>query len=211
MKRLFATLRYAALDQNGILVQLLGLFPAVVLSTRGKDGLIMGLFITLVLIFTSFFTSLFRKAFTDGIRLLVIVLISSTVSTVLSLVTKALLPTLFSQMQIFFEMLCVTGIIFARSEIYARFKPAAKSVFDALGTGIGVTAVLFILGLLREFFGAGTLFSGTPLQIKISLLPKMDLFLRPAGGLLMLGVLVAIFRVINEKIKKMPEREEEEL
>lgn len=211
MKKLFEIFRYAALDQNGILVQLLGMYPAVVLATSARDGFVMGFFVSLVLFLTSFFLSLLRNHLTEGVRLCIAVLLIATESTVLGLLMQAFFPSLFSRFQIFFEMLCVTGIIFARGEMYARFQTPKKAVADALGTGIGFAAVLVVIGFFRELVGSGTLFSGTPLQITLPFIKPMSFFLHPAGGLILIGFLVAIFHCLRRKNETNPEKKEDKI
>ena len=206
MKKLFSIFRYAALDQNGIVVQLLGLYPAVVLATSGKEGLIMGLFITLLLSVSGFLFSLFRHLMTEGVRLCVLALIVGTQCAAISLFMKAYFPTFFSTHQIFFEMLCVTGLVFARGESFTRYHNAVKSFADSFGTGIGYTAILFVLGLLREFLGQGTLFTGSIFQFHFSFFKPLPLLLEPAGGLLVLGALVAIFGKVRRMIQKKEEK-----
>lgn len=208
MKKFLSLLRYSALDQNALLVQLLGLYPAVVLTTSGKGGFIMGFFVTLVLILTGCFMSLLRPLLSEHTRLCVAMLLIATESTALSLLAQAYFPGLFSKYSVFFEMLCVCSIILARSETFSRHAPLVKSFWDALGTGVGYTAVLFILGLTREFLGAGTLFSSTPFAIQFSFFSPIKVFLHPAGSLLLLGFLTAAFQSIRRKNEAAKEKKE---
>lgn len=200
MRKLYEIFRYAALDQNGALSQLLGMFPVIVLATSLKNGLVMGVFITLVLVLTSLTLSLLRNVLTESTRLCVSVLLIATESCALGLLMQGFFPSLFSGMQIFFEFLCVVGIIFARGEMYARFQAPKKALADALGTGAGFSAVLVILGFVRELLGGGTLFAGTPLSVSLPLIKPMAVFLHPAGGLILTGFLAALF---HKKRKKM--------
>ena len=202
MKNLLNIFRFASLDQNGILIQLLGLYPAVVLCVSGKEGLVMGFFVTLLLLVTCFLFSLIRPLVSENVRLIVLALLVGTQCAALSLFVKAYFPAFFSAHQIFFEMLCVTGLVFARGDTYARFNSPIKSLFDALGTGVGYTAVLILLGLIREFFGAGTLFDGTFLKVSFSLFPPMGVLIQPAGGLILLGFFVALYQAMRRKQKK---------
>lgn len=68
------------------------------------------------------------------------------------------------------------------------------SAFDGLGIGLGFTFALTLLGCVREFIGAGSLFG-------VQILPEVSnvlLFILPPGAFLTLGYLVAIFNKIRK-------------
>lgn len=59
---------------------------------------------------------------------------------------------------------------------------------DALGMGVGFTWGLFLLGSIRELFGAGTILG---VKLMPASYPHLVVMILPAGAFLVLGFLVA--------------------
>ena len=70
----------------------------------------------------------------------------------------AFVPGLYSALGIYISLIVVNCIILGRAESYASKNPVFPSLFDGIGMGLGFTMALTIIGLIREFLGAGTLF-----------------------------------------------------
>ena len=94
----------------------------------------------------------------------------------------------------FISIIIVNCVILGRCEAFASKNSISRSLLDALGMGVGFTWGLFLLGGLREFFGAGTIFG-------IMVMPKaydpLIVMILPAGAFLVLGFLVAIMNRIS--------------
>ena len=74
-------------------------------------------------------------------------------------------------------------------------------MLDGLGMGIGFTAAMLCMGIIRELFGAGTLFGITVLPE--SIFTPAIIFVLPAGGFFVFGMLIALTNKL--KNKKSPE------
>jgi electron transport complex protein RnfE len=85
--------------------------------------------------------------------------------------------------------------------MFASKNGPVLSVLDGLGMGIGFTAVLTLMGAIRELLGAGTIFS---LPITAEFIDPMVIFLLPPGGFFVFGVLVAISNALAKKQGKKP-------
>ena len=85
--------------------------------------------------------------------------------------------------------------------------------------GIGFTAALFCMATIREFLGNGSLFSDAQNLLSVFgdnvlggfngvtiLNTPMTLFILPAGGFFVFGILIALSNAIGEK-KKLPKAE----
>ena len=86
------------------------------------------------------------------------------------------------------------------------------SAVDGLGMGIGFTAALFCMGTVREILGAGTFLTGLDTMIGVSFkgfdftealsrigLAPMTIFILPAGGFFVFGLLMALANRLAEK------------
>ena len=67
--------------------------------------------------------------------------------------------------------------------------------------GVGFTAVLTLMGAIRELFGAGMIFS---FPITANFIEPMVIFLLPPGGFFVFGILVAVSNALAKKAGKKP-------
>jgi Na+-transporting NADH:ubiquinone oxidoreductase subunit D len=54
-----------------------------------------------------------------------------------------------------------------RLEAFAMANKPWQSILDGIGNGLGYGAILIIVAFFRELFGKGSLFAGSPLEMKI--------------------------------------------
>lgn len=115
--------------------------------------------------------------------------------TVLQMFMSAYAPDSINKaLGIYIPLIVVNCIILGRAESFACKNTPVASAFDGLGIGLGFTFALTLLGCVREFIGAGSLFG-------VQILPEVSnvlLFILPPGAFLTLGYLVAIFNKIRK-------------
>ena len=70
---------------------------------------------------------------------------------------------------------------------------------DGLGIGLGFSMSLTLMGLVREFFGAGTFFG---LVVPFMQNIKMTIFILPAGGFMVFGLLMVLYNLVVGEIEK---------
>ncbi|HQN64071.1 MAG TPA: electron transport complex subunit E [Methylophilus sp.] len=187
--------------QNPGVVQLLGLCPTLAVTTSAVNGLSLGLATALVMACANGTVSPVRKLVPDEIRVPVFILVIAALVTVIDLLIHGFALPLHKVLGIFIPLIVVNCIVLARVESFAAKSEPAPSIFDGLMMGLGLTAVLTILGGMRELVGKGTLFSGLDLalgpQFKhyvITVIPDYHGFLLailPPGAFLGLACLVA--------------------
>ena len=68
-------------------------------------------------------------------------------------------------------------------------------MLDGLGIGLGFTAALTLLGVIREFLGAGTVFG---LRLYSDEFASLVFILAP-GAFIVLGLMIALFNRIRKK------------
>lgn len=157
---------YSEILKNGIwknnpgLVQLLGLCPLLAVTSTAVNGLALGTATLVVLILSNFFISLVRKIVLPEIRIMIYMLIITSLVTCAELIMRAWLPTLDKALGLYIALIATNCVIMARAESFAARNTPLKSAFDGLSNGIGVTLVLTTVGIIRELSGQGTIFSG---------------------------------------------------
>ena len=212
--------------KNGILTSnptfrlVLGMCPTLAVTTSAFNGLGMGLAATVVLICSNALVSLLRKVIPDKVRIPAYVLIIATFVTLLEMLLKKFIPTLYSALGIYLPLIVVNCIILARAEAFASMNKVGDSILDGLGMGLGFTLALVVMGFIREFLGAGTIFAGSLGDIEFGItqdafpnykLPdySLSIFVLPAGGFLTLGILMAIVNYVSDKNKEKKDKEHE--
>jgi len=188
--------------ENPGLVKLLGLCPLLAVSNTFINGLSLGLATVTTLLVSNTLVSGLRASIAPAVRIpLYVLIIASTVS-VIELLMRAWLPSLFVTLGIFLPLIVTNCLILGRAEAFAVRNSVRLSVFDALFMGLGFLLVLSLLGAVREFIGQGSLLadshhlfgdlaSGWSVQIfdeKHGVL----LALLPPGAFIGLGLLLAV-------------------
>ena len=193
MKKLLAQLKNGILDQNPVLVQLLGMCPTLATTTSVENAIGMGLAATAVLICSNIFISLLRKFIPKQVRIAAYIVIISGFVTAVELFMRAYIYSLYQSLGLFIPLIVVNCIILARAEAFASKNPVLPSAVDGLAMGLGFTFALVLLASVRELLAMGTWFG-------IRILPKalnMTIFILPCGAFLTLGVLIAVVQKIR--------------
>lgn len=181
--------------ENPTFVLFLGMCPTLATTTSAINGLSMGLATMVVLICTNFVISLIRKIVPDMVHIPVYIVVIAAFVTVLQMFMSAYAPDSINKaLGIYIPLIVVNCIILGRAESFACKNGPMASAVDGLGIGLGFTLALTLLGIVREFLGAGSVFGIVLLPETLNTL----LFVLPPGAFLTLGYLVAIFN----KLKK---------
>jgi len=173
----------------------LGLCPTLAVTTSGINGMGMGLATTFVLIFSNLFVSLLRKLIPTQVRIASFIVIIASFVVIVELVMQAYFYQLFKVLGIFIPLIVVNCIILGRAEAFASKQSAILSLADGLGIGIGFTISLFILGLIRELLGAGTLLD---IPVMWASFEPFTFMLKPPGAFVALGILLALMNLISQ-------------
>ena len=158
MKRCLERLYNGLIKENPTFVLMLGMCPTLAVTTSAINGLGMGLSTMVVLALSNMIISALRKIIPDKVRIPAYIVIIATFVTIVELLMHAFVPGLYSALGIYISLIVVNCIILGRAESYASKNPVFPSLFDGIGMGLGFTMALTIIGLVREFLGAGTLF-----------------------------------------------------
>jgi electron transport complex protein RnfE len=188
-------------DNNIVFAQLLGLCPALAVTSSATNGLGMGLATTVVLVLTGTLVSLFRRVIDRQVRIPIYVLLISTVVTLVDIGMNAWLHELHKVLGLFIPLIVVNCAVMGRAEAFASKNSPLAAAGDGLAMGLGFTFALVMLGATRELIGQGTLFADASLLLgahfaflELELIRDYRgvlLMILPPGGFLALGFLVA--------------------
>ena len=195
-----AQLKGGIIDNNPVLVQLLGMCPTLAVTTSVSNAIGMGLAATAVLICSNVFISLLRKFIPSQVRIAAFIVIISGFVTAVELLIKAFFFDLYGSLGLFIPLIVVNCIILARAEAFASKNKVIPSAVDGLAMGLGFTVALIVIATIREILGAGT-FLGFPI-LGSAYKPAL-LFILPPGAFLTLGfVIAAVQKLRNVKEDK---------
>ena len=177
------------IKENPTLVMLLGTCPTLAMTTQAVNGLGMGIATTFVLLGSCVVISLLKKLIPDQVRLPAYIVIIAGFVTLVSFLLQVYVPELYSTLGVFLSLITVNCIILGRAEAFASKNSVGRSAADALGMGLGFTLALVLMGTIREILGSGSWFG---LDLTFGVLQPIKLFVMPAGGLMVFGLLVAV-------------------
>jgi electron transport complex protein RnfE len=198
MKRYIKQLREGLLDNNPVLVQLLGMCPTLATTTSLKNAFGMGLAATAVLICSNLFISLLRRFIPKQVRIAAYIVIISGFVTAVELLMRAYFYSLYQALGLFIPLIVVNCIILARAEAFASKNPPLPSIVDGVGMGLGFTFALALIATVRELLGSGSIFGVQILSEKIY--SPMVIFVLPAGAFLTLGFIIAAVQKIRNSV-----------
>jgi electron transport complex protein RnfE len=171
-------------QENPVLIQMLGLCPALAVTNTVENSLWMGIATFFVLTGSSFIVSLIKKLIPGEVRIPTFILIIATFVTVADMSLEAIVPTVHKQLGAFVALIVVNCMILSRQEAFASKRPLGRSMLDAFGTGVGFMIALIMMGAVREVLGQGTLMN---FRVIPGNFEPWVIFILPPGGFLTLG------------------------
>lgn len=152
-------------NNNPIGLQILGICSALAVTSNLKTALVMSIALTLVTGFSNLFISMVRSQIPNSIRMIVQMVIIASLVIVVDQVLKAYAYSLSKQLSVFVGLIITNCIVMGRAEAFAMQNPPVLSFFDGIGNGLGYSAMLIMLGIVRELFGAGKLMGYTIIPV----------------------------------------------
>ena len=185
--------------QHPIFRQLLGMCPTLAVTTSSVNGLAMGLSVVFVLTFSSLVVALLKQYIPHQVRIAVYTIIIATFVTLTDIFLKAMFPAISKSLGPFIPLIIVNCVILGRVEAFASKTTPKLALIDALGMGAGFTWGLVLLGSIRELLGSGSIFGFVLLGDWFT---KWIIMILPAGAFLVLGFLVALMNVVEQRISE---------
>lgn len=197
-------------DNNVVLTQNLALCPLLAVTGTASNGLGMGLATMVVMVASNASVSASRHLIPVEIRIPIFVLLIAVLVTLVDLFLNAWMHELHKVLGLFIPLIVTNCVILGRAESFAYKNPVMPSLWDGLMMGLGFTLAMVVLGAMREISSAGTLFANASVLLgnsfrfmETTVFENYKGFLLtalPPGGFIMLGLMVAIKRVIERRM-----------
>ncbi|MCI8920681.1 MAG: electron transport complex subunit E [Acutalibacter sp.] len=186
------------IKENPVLRLILGCCATLAVTTAASNAIGMGAATTFVLVCSNAAISLLRNVIPNKVRIPAFITIIAGFVTVVQLFIKAFSPALDTALGVFLPLIVVNCIILGRAEMFASKNKVLPSIIDGLGMGVGFTAAMLAMGIIRELLGAGTVFG---LPVLSGFMEPVIIFLLPPGGFFVFGMLIALAGKLSKEGK----------
>ena len=182
--------------ENPVLIQMLGLCPALAVTNTVENSLAMGLATFFVLVGSSLLVSTFKRFIPHEVRISTYIMIIATFVTIADMGLEAIVPDVHKALGAFIALIVVNCMILSRQEAFASRRPVGRALVDATGTGFGFIIALLMMGSVREILGYGTVLGWS--LFGPSYEPWVIMIL-PPGGFLTLGFLLLTLNYVRSR------------
>jgi len=186
-------------DANPITLQILGICSALAVTTQLKAALFMAFGLTFVTAMSNVVISLIRNFIPSKIRIIVQLTVVSALVISIDLILRAYFYDISKQLSVFVGLIITNCIVMGRLEAFAMSNPPFRSFLDGLANGLGYSAILVIIAVIREIFGSGTLlgYHVIPEAFYAGGYVNNGMMVLAPGAFFLLGVIVWIQRSIS--------------
>ena len=189
--------------ENPVLIQMLGLCPALAVTNSVANALAMSAATFFVICCSSVLISTCKKFIPHEVRISSYILVIATFVTLADMLLQAYAPVQHKELGAFIALIVVNCMILGRQEAFSAKNSVFRSLLDAIGTGIGFTIALVMMGGFREILGEGR-FLGYSL-FGPNFEPWVIMVL-PAGGFLTLGFILLAMGFFEQRKKAKTEQ-----
>ncbi|HEY9034966.1 MAG TPA: NADH:ubiquinone reductase (Na(+)-transporting) subunit D [Pseudomonadales bacterium] len=194
-------------DKNPIALQILGICSALAVTTSLDTALVMCVALTVVTAFSNFFISLIRNFIPGSIRIIVQMTIIASLVIVVDQILQAVAYEISKSLSVFVGLIITNCIVMGRAEAYAMGNPPVASFLDGIGNGLGYSAVLVFVAVVRELLGSGSLLGMQVLATADSggwYIPN-GLFLLPPSAFFIIGGFIWLLRSWKKEQQEVAE------
>ena len=146
------------IDDNPVTMQVLGICSALAVTAQMNPTLVMGIAVTVVIVFSNLVISLIRNLIPSRIRIIVQLGIVATMVALVDMILRAYVYDVSKQLSVFVGLIITNCIVMGRLEAFAMGNKPWDSALDGLGSGFGYTWVILVIAFFRELLGSGKVF-----------------------------------------------------
>ncbi|MDR2601987.1 MAG: electron transport complex subunit E [Spirochaetaceae bacterium] len=203
MKRFAQIFTNGLINENPLLILMIGLCSSLAVTTSVANGLGMGISMTFVLLMSEIVISLFKRFIPDSVRMPIFIIVIAAFTTIIDYVLQAFSPELSAALGVFIPLIVVNCIIMGRVEAFASKKEQSllDCVADGLGMGIGYTWVLAAISAVREILGNGSILG---VELFGDNFTPILFFALPPGGFLVFAFFISLGLFLKARMARGP-------
>ncbi len=179
-------------SDNPIALQVLGICSALAVTSKLETSLVMCAAVIFVLALSNATISFIRHHIPSSIRIIVQMTIIASLVILVDEILKAYMYEISKDMTVFVGLIITNCIVMGRAEGFAMKNSVKASFLDGIGNGLGYSFILLLVGLLREFFGSGSVmgYPLLPLASEGGWYVPNGLMLLPPSAFFLIGFIV---------------------
>jgi len=185
------------IDNNPITRQVLGICSALAVTVKVEQAIVMTFALTFVVTMSNLIVSILRKYIPSSIRIIVQLIIISTLVTLIDKILEAYMYDISKELSVFIALIVTNCIVMGRADAFAMQNNPKASLLDGLGNGLGYGSILIIVAFFREILGFGTF-------LNIRILPEFlnnGLMILAPGAFIILGLIIWAQRTLTSFVE----------
>lgn len=187
------------ISEKSIMYMMLGLCPALAISTTVKAGLAIGLITLIVIILSNTVISLLRNRIPEGIRTAVFVIIIATFVSAIQILLECYQPELKNELGLALPLVVVNGTVLGSVEKSAYKNKVIPAIRDGFVMGLAFLIVITLISSIRELFGHGSLYG---MSVLPSAIRPIGITTLAPGAFFVLAILLALANKWNSAVGK---------
>lgn len=189
--------------ENPITVQVLGICSALAVTVKVQPAFVMSLSVLVVLSVSNVVVSLIRSTVPSRIRIIVQLVVISSMVILVDQVLKAFAYEVSKQLSVFVGLIITNCIIMGRLEAFALNNKPWSAFLDAIGNAAGYGIILLIVSTIRELLGYGT-FWNYPIMEALGIYKtgyvNNGFMILPPMALIIIGLIIWVQRARNKDL-----------
>ena len=183
---------------NPIFRQVLGICSTLAVTNVVLNTVVMCTSLTIVTMLSCLTVSLLRNLTPRNIRMMVQTLIIAFYVIIVDLILRAYWPEMSRSLGPYVGLIITNCIIMGRCEAFAGSNPVGPSVIDGMCNGLGYSAILICISVVRELLGMGTVL-GFEIPFFATMWDKWIIMVMPPGAFFTLACFIWVCRSIKPK------------
>ncbi|TWT36370.1 Na(+)-translocating NADH-quinone reductase subunit D [Posidoniimonas corsicana] len=181
-------------NNNPIALQVLGICSALAVTTKLETSLLMAGAVIFVTGMSGAAVSLVRSYVPSSIRIIVQMTIIASLVIVVDQFLKAYFYDISKPISVFVGLIITNCIVMGRAEAYAMKNSPGMSFLDGIGTALGYSLILVVVGFFRELLGSGKLMG---FDVMPDSYVGNGLMLLPPSAFFLIGGFIWILRTLK--------------
>lgn len=192
------------IEQNPLTYLVLGYCSALAVTVQMKTSLVMTGAVIFVMTTSSTVISLLRKIIPQKVKIIIQLVIISSMVIASDQFLKAYLYDISKQLSVFVALIITNCIVMGRTEAYAMHNKPLNSFLDGLGNASGYGLALISVAFFRELIGSGSIYGKKiiPQYFYEHGYSDSTIFVLAPGAFFIMGLLIWLINTILLKLGK---------
>ena len=182
-----------AITKNPLMVLFLGACPAMAATATVMGGFGMGLAVLAVMVLSNLVLSLLKKVMPAQAMIPVCVIVSAGFVSAAQMLMNAFIPEVYEMIGLYVAVVAVNLVVFSEAEAAAD-SSVGTAVLQAVITGLSFTAILLVMGAIRELLGSASI-AGKEVAFLANY--RIPLLATAPGGYLAASIVAALLSKVN--------------